>query len=55
MELEGSLPFPQELATGPHSEPDASSPHPPTLFRSDCWRFGTHSRRKYFFFLPNLL
>jgi hypothetical protein len=32
METEGSLPSTQEPATGPYPEPDASSPHLPTLF-----------------------
>jgi hypothetical protein len=32
MVLEGSLPRSQEPATGPYPEPDASSPHIPTLF-----------------------
>jgi hypothetical protein len=31
MEPEGSLPRSQEPATGPNSEPEESSPHPPTL------------------------
>jgi len=32
IETEGSLPYSQELATGPYPEPDESSPHLPTLF-----------------------
>jgi len=32
MEPESSLSCPQEPATGPYLEPDASSPHLPTLF-----------------------
>jgi hypothetical protein len=32
MESEGSLSWPQELATGPYSEPDESNSHTPTLF-----------------------
>jgi hypothetical protein len=32
MEPDGSLPCSQEPASGPYSEPDASSPHVPTLF-----------------------
>jgi hypothetical protein len=32
MEPEGSLPCSQQPAIGPHPEPDASSPHFPTLF-----------------------
>jgi hypothetical protein len=32
MESEGSLPCPQEPATGPYPEPDASNPHLPNLF-----------------------
>jgi hypothetical protein len=35
MEPEGSLPFSQKPAIGPHPEPQKSSPHPPTLFPSD--------------------
>jgi hypothetical protein len=34
MEPEGSLPCSQKPATGPYTESDASSPHPPTLFPS---------------------
>jgi hypothetical protein len=37
MESEGSLPYSQEPATGPCPEPDASSPHPPTLFPKDTF------------------
>jgi hypothetical protein len=37
MELEGSLLCSQELATGPHPEPDESSPHVPTLFLTDSF------------------
>jgi hypothetical protein len=32
MEPDGSLPYLQQPATGPCPEPDASSPHLPTLF-----------------------
>jgi hypothetical protein len=32
MESEGSLPYSQQPVTGPYPEPDASSPHLPTLF-----------------------
>jgi len=32
MEPEGSLPCPKVAVTGPYREPEASSPHPPTLF-----------------------
>jgi hypothetical protein len=32
MEPDGSLPFSQGSATGPYPEPDASSPHLPTMF-----------------------
>jgi hypothetical protein len=32
METEGSLLYLQEPANGPYPEPDASSPHPHTLF-----------------------
>jgi hypothetical protein len=32
MEPEGSLPSPQELATGPFPEPDQSGPYHPILF-----------------------
>jgi hypothetical protein len=32
MELQSSLPCPQEPATRPYPEPDESSPFPPTLF-----------------------
>jgi hypothetical protein len=32
MEPEGSLPRSQESATGPYTEPDASSPHPHAIF-----------------------
>jgi len=32
MEPEGSLPCPQQPATGLYSGPDESSPHLPTLF-----------------------
>jgi hypothetical protein len=32
MELEGSLPYSEDPEIGPSSEPDASSPQPPTLF-----------------------
>jgi hypothetical protein len=32
MKLEGSLPYLQESATVPYSEPDKFRPHPYTLF-----------------------
>jgi len=32
MEPEGSLPYLQELGTGPYPEPDISTPHLATLF-----------------------
>jgi hypothetical protein len=32
MEPVGSLPYSQQPATGPYSEPDESSSHLPTLF-----------------------
>jgi len=32
MEPEGSLVFSQDPTISPYPEPDASSPHPPTLF-----------------------
>jgi hypothetical protein len=32
MEPKGLLPFSQDHATGPYTEPDKSSPHIPTLF-----------------------
>jgi hypothetical protein len=32
MELEGLLPSSQEPANGPYLEPDATSPHHPTVF-----------------------
>jgi hypothetical protein len=32
MEPEGSLPYPQEPATGHYTEPDAFSSHLPNLF-----------------------
>jgi len=32
VKTEGSLPCSQQLATGPYSEPDESSPQPPTDF-----------------------
>jgi len=32
MESEGSLPYSQQPTTDPYPEPDASSPHLPTLF-----------------------
>jgi len=32
MEPEGSLPCQQQPETGPYPEPDASSPHLPTIF-----------------------
>jgi hypothetical protein len=32
MKPEGSLPCSQQTATGPHPEPDESSPHLPILF-----------------------
>jgi len=32
MEPEGLFPFTQESGTGPYPEPDASNPHPSTLF-----------------------
>jgi hypothetical protein len=32
MEPEGSLPWSQEPATGPYTEPDESIPHLPTIF-----------------------
>jgi hypothetical protein len=35
MEPEGSLPCLQESAIGSYPEPDASSPHLPTLFPKD--------------------
>jgi hypothetical protein len=35
MELEGSLPCSQQSATGPYPDPDASSPHLPTLVPYD--------------------
>jgi hypothetical protein len=35
MEPECSLPCFQERATGPYTEPDASSPHLPILFQID--------------------
>jgi hypothetical protein len=35
MEPEGSLPCPQDPATDPYSEPDASNPRFPTLFPQD--------------------
>jgi hypothetical protein len=31
MEPEGSLPYSQELSTGPYSEPDQSNPYYPLL------------------------
>jgi hypothetical protein len=34
MKSEGSLPCSHEPATGPYSEPDASSSHRPTYFRN---------------------
>jgi len=34
MEPEISLPFSQESASGPYLEPDASSPHPHSIFHS---------------------
>jgi hypothetical protein len=33
---EGTFPFLQEVSTGPHPEPDPSSPCYPTLFKSHC-------------------
>jgi hypothetical protein len=34
MDLEGSLPYIQQLVAGPHTEPDESNPYPHILFRS---------------------
>jgi hypothetical protein len=35
MEIQGSLPYSQEPATGPHPEPYKSSPQLPILFLED--------------------
>jgi hypothetical protein len=37
MELEGSLPCPQEPSTGPYLEPDESSPYPLNLLLDICF------------------
>jgi hypothetical protein len=37
METEGSFLYLQELATGPESKPDESTPHRPPDFRNICF------------------
>jgi len=39
MEQEGSLPCSQRSTSGPFPEPDASSPHPSTLFPQDPFSY----------------